>query len=165
MEGLPFDSYPDGGTRPLGRVRGANCRHEYGLKFMQLTRQTQCAYCSADFAKDFDAWLTMALDHVVPRSVCIALGVQEDWREDCANIVLACAACNSFCNRYKPKNVNSAPPTWEAFLRLRDDIFRQRNERIRERKAAEREFYDEQPWQREFQPQRVCVRRRKSQTP
>ena len=144
---IPFDEYPNGGRVLLGQVKGANCRHEYGLKFMQKTGQTKCAYCGADFAESYEIWLTMALDHVVPVSVCGALGIQAEWQEDVTNKVLACAACNSFHNRYKPAVEVTCPKTLDAFYDLRDRIFTERKKAILERHDSEKAFFEAQPWQ------------------
>src|SRR5688500_3252930 len=97
-EMMPFDSYPGQGKALLGRVGGANCRREYGLRFMKKTGQTACAYCGLDFAASYENWLQMALDHVVPVSVCQSFSLPDEWTDDSTNKVLACAACNSFDN-------------------------------------------------------------------
>ena len=99
---LPFASYPSEGRALLGRVRGANCRHEYGLRHQRLTGQECCAYCALDFTSCYENWLMMALDHVVPASVCLGASVPIEWMDDHANRVLCCAACNGFKNRWKP---------------------------------------------------------------
>ena len=98
---LPFITYPHGVRTPLGRVKGANCRHEYGLQFMKVTGQRTRAYCGLDFADNYENWLQMTLDHVVPVSTGKAKGISEDWLDDSASKVLACATCNGFGNRYK----------------------------------------------------------------
>jgi len=144
----PFEDYPEAGRTPIGMVKGANCRHEYGLEFMKKTGQTRCAYCQADFASSYETWLTMALDHVIPASVCVKWGVPLDWREDCANKVLACAACNSFCNRYKPESGIPVPETLEAFFALRDRVFSERQDLIAKRRKDEEAFFDGRPWEK-----------------
>jgi hypothetical protein len=75
----PFDSYPGGDGQLLGFSKGSNCRHQYGLAFMQRTGQKLCAYCGSDFTATYEQWLTMALDHVIPLSVCKARGIPEVW--------------------------------------------------------------------------------------
>ena len=144
----PFDDYPGAGRTLIGIVKGANCRHEYGLQFMRKTGQTKCAYCQLDFASCYKTWLTMALDHVIPASVCVKWGVPAEWREDCANKVLACAACNAFRNRYKPASGKSVPDTLEAFLALRDRVFAERKNLIIERHKDEKAFFDGRPWEK-----------------
>jgi 5-methylcytosine-specific restriction endonuclease McrA len=144
---VPFDRYPGEGRELLGRVAGANCRHEYGLAFMQRTGQTRCAYCDADFAASYETWLTMALDHVVPASVCDSMAIPENWGEDYSNRVLACAACNGFRNRYSPIDNIAWPTTLEAFYDLRDRIFAQRRKLIADSHKAERAFFDSRPWE------------------
>ena len=143
----PFDSYPQRGRALLGGVKGANCRHEYGLRFMQITGQTRCAYCGVDFGASYEVWLTMARDHVVPTSACVKMGLPAEWREDCTNRVLACAACNSFCNRYEPPAHLPAPQTLEAFFDLRDTVFRERQARIAARHEEEKTFFNSRPWE------------------
>lgn len=140
---IPFDEYPGAGREILGRVGGANCRHEYGLKFMRKTGQTRCAYCRADFAGSYETWLTMALDHVVPTSVCKKLGIPDEWADDSANKVLACAACNSFHNRYTPAESPQTLLSIDEFFDFRDRVFAERKELIEESHRRERAFFDQ----------------------
>ena len=144
----PFDSYPKNGREHLGQVKGANCRHEYGLKFMQKTKQTKCAYCGVDFSTSFETWLTMSLDHVVPVSVCTKLGISLDKREDVTNMVLSCGACNAFCNRYKPKEGIREPEGWEEFYDLRDRIFTERKGLIEKSRKEEETFFNKRLWEK-----------------
>lgn len=142
---LPFVDYPNQHRTLTGPVSGANCRHEYGLKFMQKTRQTKCAYCGLDIAGVYENWLNMALDHVVPVGVCQELKIPVEWRDDHSNRVLSCAACNGFENRYSPKNA-AFPITLEEFYVLRDAIFVERKKLILEKHAQERAFYQQKLW-------------------
>jgi hypothetical protein len=144
---LPFEKYPGGGRVLLGRVSGANCRHEYGLEFMRRTGQTRCAYCGVDFTESYETWLTMALDHIVPVSVCKSMDVPEDWREDSSNKVLACAACNGFRNRYSPSVDAILPTTLEAFYVLRDHVFTERRKLILDSHKTERAFFEAKHWE------------------
>jgi hypothetical protein len=144
---LPFDLYPGAGRQLLEQTpKGSNCRWEYGLKLMRLTGQTRCAYCDADFTASYEVWLTMALDHVVPTSVCIAAKIPVSWTGDYSNTVLACAACNGFCNRYRPSVKFVEPMTLDGFYDLRDRVFEERKEKIRERHSQERTFFEGKPW-------------------
>ena len=131
----------------LGRVHGANCRHEYGLHFMKLTGQTHCAYCDMDLATRYADWLQMALDHVVPSSICMHLGIQKEWVEDCANRVLACATCNGFGNRYMAGENVVCPTSLEGFFDLRDAIFAERKVLIAQRHVEERAFFAKRLWE------------------
>ena len=133
---LPFEAYPQQGRTLLGRVKGANCRHEYGLQFMQKTGQSACAYCGLDFAASYENWLEMALDHVVPVSVCKYFSLPVDWTEDCSNRVLACAACNGFDNRYKQAIEEVCPQSLAEFFNMRDRIFAERKSRVADRKSV-----------------------------
>ena len=89
----------------------------------------------------------MALDHVVPRSVCGTLGLHVDWVEDCSNKVLACGACNSFFNRYKPAGELVCPSTLDAFYDLRDRIFQERRPPILQKHRDERAFFERRAWE------------------
>ncbi len=112
---MVFDSYPHKGRALLGKVVGSNCRHRYGLNFMKITGQTKCAYCGQDFPASYENWLQMALDHVVPKSVCASFDLPTEWIEDCTNEVLACAACNGFNNRYRPASDVPRPSSLQEF--------------------------------------------------
>jgi hypothetical protein len=79
---LPFLSYPHGGRKLLGPVKGGTCRRGYGLKFIELTGQHCCAYCGMDFAGAYGEWLQMALDHVVPVSTGKAKQIPDEWLEE-----------------------------------------------------------------------------------
>src|SRR5579871_3318066 len=138
---MPFDSYPDQGRKLLGPVRGSNARHDYGQALMRLSGQTRCAYCDTDLTATYEIWLTIVVDHVIPVSVCKSLGLPEDWCWDFLNMVLACSACNGFCNRYKPQFPFEPPKTLEGFCNLRDAIFAERKEQIASRHQEERRFF------------------------
>jgi hypothetical protein len=144
---VPFDLYPNAGRQLFEQMpKGSNCRWEYGLQLMRLTGQTRCAYCEADFAASYEVWLTMALDHVVPTSVCIAGKIPVSWTWDYSNTVLACTACNGFCNRYRPSITLVEPLTLDDFYDLRDKVFEDRKQKIRERHKQERAFFNGRPW-------------------
>ena len=143
---LPFETYPGGGKTLLGPTPGDNCRHGYGLVLMKKTGQTCCAYCGLDFAASYENWLQMAVDHVVPISVCGSLSISPLWYEDCTNKVLACAACNGFDNRYKQPEVDTCPTSLDEFYALRDRIFRERTARIAERHRLERDYFERRLW-------------------
>ena len=145
---LPFASYPSEGRALLGRVRGANCRHEYGLRHQRLTGQECCAYCALDFTSCYENWLMMALDHVVPASVCLGASVPIEWMDDHANRVLCCAACNGFKNRWKPTEPLICPTSLDGFFDLRDSIFAIRRAHILQSHKNERTFFDGKPWEK-----------------
>ncbi|HEX5323197.1 MAG TPA: hypothetical protein VFW40_05375 [Capsulimonadaceae bacterium] len=145
---MPFESYPCSGKVLLGRSASGNCRSGYGLDFQRKIGQTSCAYCGMSLVDTFEQWLQMALDHVVPASVCRGLGIHPEWYDDCINKVLACAACNTFGNRYKPPAETACPTTLEAFCTLRDRIFADREERIETRRELERVYYEQRSWEK-----------------
>ncbi len=114
---MPFDAYPHRGRRPIGRLSGDNCRHDYGLKLQRITGISKCAYCGLNFADTYDHWLMMAVDHVVPSFGGEELGINEDWLEDYWNIVLCCSACDAFGNPFKIPDDVVCPSSAEEFLR------------------------------------------------
>jgi hypothetical protein len=145
-EQLPFDSYPGGGRQLIGMRKGANTRNVDAPEFMRLTGLRKCAYCGLDFSARFEDWLTIALDHVVPQSVCLTAGIQTDWVWDYSNHVIACAACNGFCNRFThPLTV--CPASIAEFYALRDEIFRKRRPLILKARAREQKHFERKPWE------------------
>ena len=144
---LPFDSYPGRGRELLGIMRGSNARREYGPELMRRTGQRRCAYCDTDLTATYPLWLTLVVDHVVPISICQAINIPSDWCWDHSNTVLACGACNGFCNRYRPTFGIVPPPTLEAFYDLRDRIFGERKALISARHEEERKFFDKRSWE------------------
>ncbi len=146
IQELPFTAYPGGGREQLKQRPGWNTRHSDGPEFMRITGVKTCAYCGLDFTASFENWLMMVLDHVVPQSVCVSMAIDPTWVWNYSNAVLACSACNGFCNRYKPKANRSAPTTRSEFYDLRDEIFRERKEQILARRNAEKAFFEVKPW-------------------
>lgn len=141
---LPFDTYPKEEDGLLKSIWvGGNFRHGYGLKFIRITGQNRCAYCGAPISQ-FNTWLTMTLDHAIPISVCKKLGIKMEWCRSLANVVLACGACNGFCNRYKAPADTLCPETFTDFLALRNKIFLDRKRCIKERRSDEENFFDKE---------------------
>ncbi len=139
---LPFSTYPNKEDELRKSIwTGSNCRHEYGLKFIQETHQTCCAYCGKPLTESYHAWVTMVIDHVVPVSVCRSLNIQMEFCRSLANMVLACATCNGFDNRYKLTSERKVS-TFQEFLVLRDEIFIARRERIQNKHKKEHEFFE-----------------------
>ena len=140
---LPFASYPDDEVelqRPIWV--GSNCRRGYGLDYIRKTHQSCCAYCGTDLTGQYDAWLTMVLDHAVPINVCKQLDIiSNGWCRSLANAVLACVACNGFCNRYRAVS-ERRPETFREFRAMRDRIFVDRRRLILGRHKVEQGFYD-----------------------
>lgn len=140
---LPFSTYPNKEDELRKSIwTGGNCRHEYGLKFIQETHQTCCAYCGKPLTECYDAWVTMVIDHVVPVSVFKRLNMEMEFCRSLANMVLSCAACNGFDNRYKLPLERKAT-TFQEFLALRDEVFIARKERIQRKHESERKFFEQ----------------------
>jgi DNA-directed RNA polymerase subunit N (RpoN/RPB10) len=136
---LPFSSYPKEELRKCIWIGGSG--REYGLRFIQKTKSSCCAYCGRPITQDYFSWLTMVIDHAVPVSVCKALGIPMEFCRSLANMVLACAACNGFDNRYKPSSKRQVS-TFEEFLKLRDEVFIERKERIQKKHREQEEFFE-----------------------
>jgi 5-methylcytosine-specific restriction endonuclease McrA len=143
---LPFNAYPGGGRKQLKQRPGLITRYADGPEFMRITGAHKCAYCGLDFTARFEDWLTMVLDHVVPQSVCTKTGIDTAWVWSYSNAVLACAACNGFCNRYKPYESRDESLSLPEFYDLRDRIFWERRELILATREKEREFFETKPW-------------------
>ncbi len=144
---LPFDNYPGKGRELLGNSRGDNCRHGYGLRLQRLAGATTCVYCGVDLTDNYEHWLLMSVDHVVPTQAGKALGIPNEWLDDFSNTVLCCSGCNGFDNRFELPAPTQGPTTLEEFFGLRDEIFLIRTKRIREKYDAETRFYRTRPWE------------------
>ena len=149
----PFDDYPGAGRHLLGPPRDwTNCRWGYGLELMQRTRQTCCAYCGVSLVDDYYRWLLLSVDHVVPRSQAETVGIIQ-YLHDMTNLVVCCAGCNGFGNRYTvPQTLlESLPePDLERFFALRDRVFEARSAAIRQRREAEMQEFQRKRWQHEI---------------
>lgn len=148
----PFERYPNRGRVLLGRRTGANARHEYGLRLQRITGQSFCTYCGLDLVSDYAHWLLLAVDPVVPAKVAKRLGISAEFSEDLINLVLSCAACNGFDNRFR---VDRDPqPTWtvDGFADLRDHVFAERRPRIAACHERERRLFESKAWRQEQTP-------------
>lgn len=144
--GLPFDTYPHGGRKLLGRRSVTNSRRGYGLELRKLTNQSRCVYCGIDIYAHYENWLLLQVDHVIPTTMGRRLGVSTDWLEDYSNLVLACSACNTFENQFDDKSIVGPPRTVEDFFDLRDRVFLTRKPQIQRCQQKERQFFDSKPW-------------------
>ena len=117
----PFVAYPHEGRILLGKPRNiGSTRYGQGLELQRLTGQSKCVYCGMSFIDDYYHWLLMSVDHVVPRGEAKRLSVPMDYYEDMINLVLGCAGCNGFQNRFAL--LYQMQPQWslEEFVTLRD---------------------------------------------
>lgn len=145
----PFHTYPQSGQVLLGRPRNpVNCRSGYGLELQRVTGQTNCAYCGVSLVDNYYHWLLMSVDHVVPRGEALRLGISTQYSEDFINLVLCCAGCNGFGNRYRLPH--EPRPFWQLheFVEIRDEAFAARFTSIMIRREAEQKFYWSKPWER-----------------
>jgi hypothetical protein len=144
----PFETYPDDRMIVLPKMTGANCRHEYGLKLQQLTKQNKCAYCGIDLTSDYYKWLLLSFYHLIQVNECKRLGIKETWAQSYSNLVLCCLGCNSFSNRYQIQKYQRLPEwTLQAFFNLRDAVFIERKKIIDNKRVTEMEFFSGRPWE------------------
>ena len=124
----------------MGRT---NARREDGLWLMDHAGQSRCAYCGVSLVDDYNHWLLLNVDHVVPVSECKRLGIPEEWHHSFSNAVLACSGCNMFDNRYTV-SWERRREGWEDpdFVELRDRVFQERTARILSRREDETRFFD-----------------------
>ena len=139
----PFDDYP-GGNSILQKMSGENARQGYGKWLMDNASQYSCVYCGVSLVDDYYHWLLLNVGHVIPAKECTRLGIPNEWHDSYTNIVLACSGCNLFENRYsigwqEPK----ATGMWTVptFVSLRDQVFKERKERILKRRRDEVAFF------------------------
>lgn len=140
---LPFARYRGGGWQRLGRPRQGDltARHGYGPPVFEQCGY-RCVYCGLDMAANFESWLQLSVDHVIPRQMSRA-GYPPELVEDIANLVTCCRACNDFGNRYA---LTDPPPASEdAFFELRDRAFRERKAMILAKRGQERAIYERLP--------------------
>lgn len=139
----PFDAYPRQGRALLGPLGSGVARREYGYKLYLGTGLARCAYCGVSFADDYYHWLLLNVDHVVPVSVAVRLGIPRLYYEDAINRVLACSGCNGFANRFNPVIDPRQAWTVEEFVALRDELFSTRAERIAQLRQSDIAFFEE----------------------
>ncbi len=146
----PFASYPRQGREPLGRPRDLTgaCRSGYGLGLQRLTGQASCAYCGMSLVDTYEHWLLMSVDHVVPRGEALRLGVAATLYEDAINLVLCCAGCNGFGNRYRCEAMPQGSWALDEFLALRDRVFADRFQQIARRRTREEAVFAARPWEK-----------------
>jgi hypothetical protein len=73
--------------------------------------------------------------------------IPDEWCWDYSNSVLACAACNGFCNRYKASLDGDRVISLDEFYDTRDRIFLERKELISARHDEERKFFAQRSWE------------------
>jgi 5-methylcytosine-specific restriction endonuclease McrA len=95
-----------------------------------------CAYCGRQLGNEYEAWLDLSIDHVVPGGTVKQFGWPREWIEDITNLVTCCRACNEFLNGYRVQG--PAPPTVDDFFAARDVHFIEKRSRVIERHRTER---------------------------
>lgn len=137
---VPFGRYERGGSQLLGipAERDGTARHGYGPPVF-VACGYQCAYCGFDMASPYESWLSLSVDHVVPRHLTRA-GWSREWVLDLINLVTCCRACNEFLNGYRVAET-TPPQSLDAFVQLRDRVFAEKLSHAQKRHSVERERY------------------------
>ncbi|MGO9206327.1 MAG: HNH endonuclease [Candidatus Limnocylindrales bacterium] len=138
MPDLPFTRYPRGGRELLAPVSGGLSKRQYGREVLAWC-DYRCAYCGLDMAI-YENWRVASVDHVVPENAVARDGYPATWVKNPVNTVAACRPCNDLFNR--DRVADPVPPTFEAFLELRDRTFLRRRERVRIAIEAEYAWFE-----------------------
>jgi hypothetical protein len=119
------------------RTQGdGTARGRYGRDIFEMHGYT-CAYCGLLMLKEFDYYLQLSADQVVPRST---KGYELALIEDTTSLVTCCRACNEFGNRYRPDL--PVATTEDTFWEVRDRVFGERRALIIKRREGELERYE-----------------------
>ena len=136
---MPFDLYPQGGSEPLGIPQNGNgtARRGYGPPTFQVSG-FHCVYCGMDLGSSYSSWLSISVDHVVPRQIAW-YGARREWIDDRFNLVTCCRACNEFLQLQFGEQ---EPHMVQEFVEIRNRIFLAKCERARERHHEERMWFE-----------------------
>jgi 5-methylcytosine-specific restriction endonuclease McrA len=103
----------------------------YGFKICQRDN-FKCRYCGADGAASFETWLTLTIDHLLPKG--------HPERDNPDYIVTACSFCNTADNRY----FELAPKRGLRFDGLtREELVAQRLPYVQDARDKYRAFWEE----------------------
>ncbi len=139
--GIPFARYEGAGRKLLDRppLGDGSCRRGYGPPVFSECG-TACAYCGREMGQNYDSWLDLSIDHVIPGETVKRLGWPREWIDDLANLVTCCRACNEFLNGYRV--ADPPPATVDEFFVLRDRHFVAKRAWAIERHVRERDWYE-----------------------
>lgn len=89
----------------------------------------------------------MVLDHVIPQSVCARLKCAGNLTPQgltwgYSNAVLACSACNGFCNRFDGGDLVRTLESTDDFFALRERYYLERKEVVRVRRLVEKLWFE-----------------------
>jgi len=82
----------------------------------------RCVYCGRDLMVDFETFMIVEEDHLVPQS--------KDGPHELANIVTACRVCNLLKGNFTPGNEYSEEKRVEYIAKIRSHIMARRAERM-----------------------------------
>lgn len=90
----------------------------YGDRDVRLRDRCVCQYCGLDGSRNFEIWMNLTIDHLVP-------AVPPDERNE--NKVVACYECNSIKRQYMPQGDTLAQRLADArrYVRKQRDSQRQ----------------------------------------
>ena len=102
----------------------------YGHEIHQRDNFT-CRFCGADGTKSFDTWLTLAVDHLLPKGY--------EKRENAEYKVTSCGFCNTVDNHYFSK----AEARGLKFDNMSpEQLVAQRKEWVEKRRQEYRRFWE-----------------------
>lgn len=117
-------------------------RTGYGRDAVAYWKASTCAYCGCELIDDYESWLHLSVDHVVPACVLKTWGTQyANWIGCRGNVVPCCRACNEFLNGYRV--TGKAPKDEEAFIALRNRVLREKRDRALRRHEQEKLSYEQ----------------------
>lgn len=95
------------GLRPLSWYRKTYIKSGY-----------RCAYCGRDLIEDFDAWMGIEVDHIIP--------ISKGGSDKLSNRVAACSVCNGEKGRYLHPN-HKIMTAQQIFAAAKDYVLKKRS--------------------------------------
>lgn len=143
-ESTPFDQYPIENPELFAIRKIINTREHNAPEFIRLTGLKKCAYCELDLSC-FNNWVNVQLDHVIPKHMYFELSKVPNfpsaWIVSYANMVLACSACNGFCNRNKQTIPLDGEIDKRKFMSLVKEVFLERKKNIYQKRIHAELFF------------------------
>lgn len=103
---------------------------DYGHK-VHIQHNFVCQYCGLDGKKSFENWLTLTVDHLLPKG--------HPKRNDIEFMVTACSFCNVADNHYFEREENQDIRTQDL---SRTELIKRRKEVIHKVRQEHKEFWD-----------------------
>ena len=96
-----------------------------------------CAYCGKNLS-DRHSRLLSCVDHVIPVSETVRIGIDKDFAQSSDNLILCCTSCRALAEDYKvPDEIRPRKLYPDALTELRDRVFAERRALIARRRMQE----------------------------